>query len=152
MFISKESNCTDSLFHISDFFYKGCDLYSNGFDLVFYCRLSLFTQKRFVCLFYNLKQYGWTLLTGNFCQKFPYRSLLFFYQTWVRSLATLVTNSLTHCLIDLIDVTLTFEDANSKLLDVVSVADINALECEDYRLVEIMKLMFGQEYEPEYFF
>ena len=60
--------------------------------------------------------------------------------------------SLTHCLIDLIDVTLTFEDANSNFLDVVSVADINALECEDYRLVEIMKLMFGQEYEPEYFF
>ena len=60
------------------FFYKGCDLFSNGFDLVFYCLLSLFTQKRFVCLFYKLKQYGWTLLTGNFCQKFPYRSLLFF--------------------------------------------------------------------------
>ena len=36
--------------------------------------------------------------------------------------------------------TLTFEDANSKLLDVVSVADINALECEDYSLVEIMNL------------
>ena len=67
-------------------------------------------------------------------------------------MATLVTNSLTHCLIDLIDATLTFEDANSNFLDVVSVADINALECEDYRLVEIMKLMFGQEYEPEYFF
>ena len=64
-------------------------------------------------------------------------------------MATLVTNSLTHCLIDLIDVTLTFEDANSKLLDVT---DINALECEDYSLVKIMKLMFGREYEPEYFF
>ena len=36
--------------------------------------------------------------------------------------------------------TLTIEDANSKLLDVVSVADINALECEDYSLVEIMNL------------
>ena len=150
MFISKESNCTDSLFHITDFFYKGCDLYSNGFDLVFYCMLSLLTRKRFVCLFYKLKQYGWTLLTGNFCQKFPYRSLLFFY---IRPESDLwLPLSLTHCLIDLIDVTLTFEDANSKLLDVVSVADINALECEDYRLVEIMKLMFGQEYEPEYFF
>ena len=67
-------------------------------------------------------------------------------------MATLVTNSLTHCLIDLIDVTLTFEDANSNFLDVVSVADINALECEDYSFVEIMKLMFGREYEPEYFF
>ena len=67
-------------------------------------------------------------------------------------MATLVTNSLTHWLIDLIDVTLTFEDANSKLLDVVSVADIDALECEDYSFVEIMKLMFGREYEPKYFF
>ena len=93
-------------------------------------------------------------MTGNFCQKFPYRSLLFFIRPecdhWLP--LSVVTNSLTHCLIDLIDVTLTFEDANSNFLDVVSVADINALECEDYRLVEIMKLMFGQEYEPEYFF
>ena len=69
----------------------------------------------------------------------------------------LVSNSLTDWLTDcrlvnLIDVTLTFEDANSKLLDVVSVADIDALECEDYSFVEIMKLMFGREYEPEYFF
>ena len=99
--------------------------------------LSLFTQKRFVCLFYKLKQYGWTLLTGNFCQKFPYRSLLFFIRPESDHWLSL---SLTHCLIDLIDVTLTIEDANSKLLDVVSVADINALECEDYSLVEIMNL------------
>ena len=57
----------------------------------------------------------------------------------VRSLATLVTNSLTRsCLVDLTDVTLSLEDANSKLLDIVNVADVYAEE----RLVEILKLMF----------
>ena len=43
----------------------------------------------------------------------------------------LVTNSLTHsltdsCLVNLIDVTLACEDANSKLVEVVSVADVEA--------------------------
>ena len=50
------------------------------------------------------------------------------YRTRVRSLFTLVTNSLTDsltdsCLVNLIDVTLACEDANSKLVDVVTVAD-----------------------------
>ena len=44
---------------------------------------------------------------------------------------TLVTHSLTHsltdcCLVNLIDVTLACEDANSKLVEVVTVADIDA--------------------------
>ena len=43
-----------------------------------------------------------------------------FYQTRVRSLAT---NDC--CLVDLIDVTLECEDANSKLLDVVTVTDVD---------------------------
>ena len=43
----------------------------------------------------------------------------------------LVTNSLTHslthcCLVNLIDVTLACEDANSKLVEVVTVADVDA--------------------------
>ena len=49
---------------------------------------------------------------------------------WIRapSLATLVTNSVTNsltppCLVNLIEVTLAREDANSKLVDVVTVAD-----------------------------
>ena len=43
---------------------------------------------------------------------------------------TLVTNLLTHsCLVNLFDVTLTCEDANSKLVEVVTVADVDA---EDY--------------------
>ena len=49
------------------------------------------------------------------------------YRTRVRSLVMLVTNSLTHsCLVNLIDVTLACEDANSKLVEVVSVADVEA--------------------------
>ena len=38
-----------------------------------------------------------------------------------------LTDSLTHsCLVNLIDVTLACEDANSKLVKVVTVADVNA--------------------------
>ena len=56
-----------------------------------------------------------------------------FYRTRVRSLATLVSDSLTHsCLDDLTDVTLAFEDTNSKLLDVVL----------KLSLVEILNLNF----------
>ena len=69
-----------------------------------------------------------------------------FYRTRVRSLFTLVTNSLTHslthsCLVNLIDVTLACEDANSKLVNVVTVLD------EDHvgnNLLQISKLRFGQ--------
>ena len=46
------------------------------------------------------------------------------------SLTHYLTNRLTHCcLVDLTDVTLAFEDANSKLLDVFSVADFEAVGC-----------------------
>ena len=53
-----------------------------------------------------------------------------FYRTRVWSLAMLVTNSLTDwlthsCLVNLIDVTLAFEDANSKLVEVDTVADVD---------------------------
>ena len=74
-----------------------------------------------------------------------------FYRTRVRSLFTLVSNWLTNwltnwlpnsCLVNLIDVTLACEDANSKLVDVVTVAD------EDHagnNLLQISKLRFGQK-------
>ena len=39
--------------------------------------------------------------------------------------------------------TLAFEDANSKLLDVVSLADVDAEERVDDNLVEILNLNFG---------
>ena len=44
--------------------------------------------------------------------------------------------------------TLAFEDANSKLLDVVSVADVFAEERVDDSLVEILKL---RDFEAERF-
>ena len=39
---------------------------------------------------------------------------------------------------------LAFGNANSKLLDVISVADVDAEERVDDNLVEILKLDFGQ--------
>ena len=47
---------------------------------------------------------------------------------------------------DLTDVTLAFEDANSKLLDVISVADVDAVERVDVSLVGILKLRFGRNF------
>ena len=58
-------------------------------------------------------------------------------------MATLVTNSLTHCLIDLIDVTLTFEDANSKLVEVDTVSDVDDEDRIGNSLLQIWKLRFG---------
>ena len=66
-------------------------------------------------------------------------------------MATLVSNWVTHCcLVDLTGVTLDFEYTNSKLLDVVSVADVDAEERVDDNLVEILKLSFGRDLEPEF--
>ena len=45
--------------------------------------------------------------------------------------------------------TLAFEDANSKLLDVVSVADVDAEESVDDSLVVILKLRFSRDFKPE---
>ena len=47
------------------------------------------------------------------------------------------------------DVNLAFEAGNSKLLDVVSVADVDAEECIDASLVENLNLNFGQGFEAE---
>ena len=43
--------------------------------------------------------------------------------------------------------TLAFADANSKFLEVVSVADLDAEEGVDDSLVEILKLIFGQDFK-----
>ena len=54
-----------------------------------------------------------------------------------------LTDSLTHsCLVTLIDVILACEDANSKLVDVVSVADDG---CVGNNLLQIRKLRFVQK-------
>ena len=52
-------------------------------------------------------------------------------------------NSLTNCcLVDLIEVTLAFEDANSKLVDVATVADEDLVGSN---LLQISKLRFGKK-------
>ena len=59
---------------------------------------------------------------------------------------SLVTNSLTHCgLIDLIDVILACEDANSKLVDVVTVAYVDAEDRVGKSLSQIWMLRFGHK-------
>ena len=59
-----------------------------------------------------------------------------------------LTHSLSHSyLVDLIDVTLACEYANSKLVEVDPVADVNAdaEKCLDDSLVQIWKLKFGHK-------
>ena len=59
----------------------------------------------------------------------------------------LVSNSLTNsCLLNLIDVTLACEDANSKLVEVVTVADTSDEDGVGYRLLQIWKLRFGPDH------
>ena len=48
-----------------------------------------------------------------------------------------MTHSLSHCcLVDLVDVTLACEDGNSKLVEVVRVADVDDEKSADYSLVK----------------
>ena len=57
-------------------------------------------------------------------------------------MATLVTHSLNPCrLVDLIDVTLACEDANLKLVEVVTVADVDAEDHVGNSLLQIWELM-----------
>ena len=61
-------------------------------------------------------------------------------------MATLVSNSLTNsCLVDLIDVTLACEGANSKLVEVATVADVDDENRVCNNLLQIWKLRFGQK-------
>ena len=60
------------------------------------------------------------------------------------SLTDLLTDSLTDCcLVNLIDVTLACEDANSKLVEVVTVADVDAEDHVGNSLLQIWELTFG---------
>ena len=57
----------------------------------------------------------------------------------------LVTNSLTDsltdcCLVNLIDVTLACEDTNSKLVDIVTVANVDDEDCIGNSLLQIWEL------------
>ena len=72
-----------------------------------------------------------------------------FYRTRVRSLFTLITNSLTNsltdsCLVNLIYVSLACEDGNSKLVEVVTVADVDAKDHVGNSLL-IWELTFGHK-------
>ena len=59
-----------------------------------------------------------------------------------------LTNSLTHsCLVNLIDVTLACEDVYSKLVEVVSVADVSDEDRVGNSLLQIWKLRFGHKAE-----
>ena len=55
-----------------------------------------------------------------------------------------VTHSLPNsCLVNLIDVTLACEDANSKLVEVVTVADVDSEDHVGNSLLQIWELTFG---------
>ena len=57
-----------------------------------------------------------------------------------------LTDSLTHChLVNLIDVTLACEDSYSKLVKVVTVADVSDEDRVGNSLWQIWKLRFGQK-------
>ena len=57
-----------------------------------------------------------------------------------------LTNSLTDCrLADFIDVTLACEDGNSKLVEVVTVANVDDEDCAGNSLLQIWELMFGHK-------
>ena len=65
---------------------------------------------------------------------------------------TLVSNSLTDsltnsCLVNLIDMTLACEDANSKLVEVVTVGDDHAEDNVGNSLLQILELTFGPKDE-----
>ena len=55
-----------------------------------------------------------------------------------------LTDSLTHsCLVELIGVTVACEDANSKLVEVVTVADVDSEDHVSNSLLQIWELTFG---------
>ena len=57
-----------------------------------------------------------------------------------------LTNSLTpSCLVNLIDVTLACEDANSKLVEVVTGADVESEDHVGNSLLQILELTFGHK-------
>ena len=58
----------------------------------------------------------------------------------------LVTHSLTHsCLVNLFDVTLECEDANSKLVEAAIVADVDDEDHVGNSFLQIWKLRFGHK-------
>ena len=64
------------------------------------------------------------------------------------SLTDSLTHSLNHsCLVNFIDVTLACEDANSKLIEVVTVADVDDEDRVWHSLLKIWELRFGHKFK-----
>ena len=84
-------------------------------------------ENKFIFIFYSLRnmaKHYWRPISQGFKESERSGPGRIFYRTQVWSLASLVTNWLTHwltncCLADLIDEILAFEDTNSKLVEVV---------------------------------
>ena len=73
-----------------------------------------------------------------------YLGMPLFYRTRVQSLVMLVTNSLTNsCLVNLIDVTLACEDANSKLVEIVTIANVDHEDRVGNSLLHTWELRLG---------
>ena len=89
----------------------------------------------------------WSLAILDLCEPDMWRwQLKTCYRTRVRSLGMLVTNWLTPCcLVNLIDVTLACEDGNSKLVEVVTVVEVDDEKHVDNSLVQIWKINFGHK-------
>ena len=68
------------------------------------------------------------------------------YLRKVVKMAMLVTHSLTDCcFVNLIDVSLVCEDGNSKLVEVVTVVDVDAEDNVGNSLLQIWELTFGSK-------
>ena len=98
-------------------------------------------QLIFIHLFF-IKNYYFLQMNASFT--------IHFYRTRVRSLGMLVSDSLTDwltdsCLVNLIDVALACEDGNSKLVEVVTVVEVDDEKRVDNSLVQIWKVNFGHK-------
>ena len=98
-------------------------------------------QLIFIHLFF-IKNYYFLQMNASFT--------IHFYRTRVRSLGMLVSDSLTDwltdsCLVNLIDVALACEDGNSKLVEVVTVVEVDDEKRVNNSLVQIWKVNFGHK-------
>ena len=97
-------------------------------------------------IFYLAKRHSKLSVEGYQIKQYMIYKLPANYRTRVQSLATLVTHQLNHCcLVDLIDVTLAYEDANSKIVEIVTDADVSDENRVCNSLLQIWKLRFGHK-------
>ena len=74
------------------------------------------------------------------------QNLLLLYGYACHSLPNSLTHSLTHCrLVNLIDVTLACEDGKSKLVEVVTVTDVDDEDRVGNSLFQIWKMIFSHK-------